>query len=86
MKQLTLRGIDPVLDSKLKLEAEKRGQSVNRTAIGLLKASLGIVTGQAKPAKYADLDHLAGAWSDKEASAFEDSLKCQRQIDENLWK
>jgi hypothetical protein len=86
MKQLTLRGIDPILDSELKSEAEKRGQSVNRTAISLLKVSLGLAEGQAKPLRFNDLDHLAGTWSAEEAAEFEESLKCQRQIDEDLWK
>lgn len=61
MKQLTLRGIDPRLDSKLKLEARRRGQSVNKTAISLLQDSLGLSDSMhTTKAVYNDLDYLAG--------------------------
>jgi hypothetical protein len=35
---------------------------------------------------YHDLDHLAGTWSDEEATIFEASWVEQRRVDPELWK
>ncbi|MEZ4635449.1 MAG: hypothetical protein R2856_10860 [Caldilineaceae bacterium] len=41
MKQLTIRGIDSRLDHFLKQEAERRGQSVNRYVLSILRVAAG---------------------------------------------
>ena len=33
-----------------------------------------------------DLDELAGAWSAREAKAFQQVMKIARQIDKDLWR
>ncbi|MCP5110645.1 MAG: hypothetical protein GY953_07400 [bacterium] len=42
----------------------------------------------APPAKapYHDLDHLFGSWSKSEAAEFDEALREQRSIDEEMWK
>ena len=87
-KQLTIRGVNQELDVALKQEAERRGTSVNRTVIQLLKEAMG-VNGNGVTAvfsrTYHDVDHLAGTWSEVDAVAFEPQLLAQRAIDDELW-
>lgn len=35
---------------------------------------------------YADLDHLAGTWSDEDYKAFLERIKDFETIDETMWK
>jgi len=58
---------------------------MNKTVIRLLEESLG---GKPKPARslHHDLDHLAGAWSRRQADAFDRALRRQRQIDPDIWQ
>lgn len=80
MTRLTVRGIDPHLHDALKREAQRRGQSVNKYVLDLLRQSLGL---DASPAHrtYDDLDHLAGTWTAEQAETFDAHLRHQRQID-----
>jgi len=87
MKQLTVRGVDPTLDEALRREAKKRGLSVNRAVLVLLREATGLANGGATGAvSYRDLDHLAGTWDDAEYARFEKELREQRAIDEDLWR
>jgi hypothetical protein len=62
-RQLTVRGVDARLERTLRAEARRRGLGVNRTVLGLLHEATGLndapVGGDA-PARFEDLDHLAG--------------------------
>jgi plasmid stability protein len=87
MKQLTVRGVNDDLHSALKKEADRRGTSMNRVVLALLKEAVGVSNGNGRyQTVFDDLDHLAGTWSRKEAEVFEQSLKQQRTIDEKLWQ
>jgi len=87
MSQLTLRGVDPVLDRRLRGEAEERGASLNRTALALLRESLGLQAENTKSERtYHDLDHLIGGWTDEEAADFEDRLGQVRRVDPEMWQ
>lgn len=87
MKQLTVRGVDRALDESLRQEAERRGLSVNRTVLALLRESFGLAENGSPPATiHHDLDHLAGTWSEEEYDAFQGALGEQRRIDEELWQ
>jgi hypothetical protein len=83
--QLTLRSISAALRAALDREAEKRGQSLNKTVLALLSERLGLAE-EAGPIEYEDLDELAGTWTKAEASRFEDALQTQRQVDAKLWR
>jgi hypothetical protein len=85
MTQLTIRGVDERLGDALKREAKRRGDSVNRLVLELLREGVGQSPGQA-PAIYTDLDHLAGTWSEEDAAEFSRYLTPQRAIDEELWR
>ena len=87
MTQLTIRGIDNELRAKLDDEALRRRLSLNRCVVAILAESLGVVPKtHEEDVLFTDLDHLAGTWSEDEASAFDASLAEQRQVDEELWR
>ena len=66
MKNITLRNVPPDLAEALERERRRRGHSLNRTAIDLLKQSLAV--GE-QPSN--GLRRLAGQWSDERAREFE---------------
>jgi hypothetical protein len=83
---MSLRGLDPDLVARLEREAKKRGLSLNRTVLVLLREALGAARPEDEPTIHEDLDHLAGTWSARQADAFERKLGEQRRIDQDLWK
>ncbi len=88
-KQFTVRGIDDALERRLRGEAKRRGLSLNRTTLDVLRQGLGLrgaaVAAGSRPVPYTDLDHLAGTWSAEEAQAFDRALDDIRRIDRELW-
>ncbi|MBI1297944.1 antitoxin [bacterium] len=86
MTQLTVRGIDAKLHQYLKQEAERRGESVNRYVLSLLRNAAGDESNTQKTLRHHDLDHLAGTWSEDEFEAFDRQLAAQRTIDEEIWR
>jgi hypothetical protein len=89
MKQTTVRGIDPALARRLREEARRRGLSLNRTLVLLLRQATGLAQPPEakKPTdRYADLDHLAGTWSAEEAEAFERASEAFERVDQEMWR
>ncbi len=87
MKQLTVRGVKNDLHNALKSEAARRGMSVNRVVLALLREAVGLANGsQQRRVVFDDLDRLAGTWTDEEAAKFESELASQRVIDAGLWQ
>ncbi|KAA3655694.1 MAG: antitoxin [Chloroflexi bacterium] len=86
MTQLTVRGVGRKLHDALKLEANRRGVSVNRVVLALLREALGLSMKQEDSDEtFHDLDHLAGTWTDEDAETFMKGVEDQRKIDEALW-
>lgn len=81
MKAITLRNVPPDLATALEREKQRRGQSLNRTAIELLKQSLGVGSRRSN-----GLARLAGGWSDEQAREFERVLVPFSDIDPEMWK
>lgn len=90
MKQFTIRGIDPELRAAIEAEAKRRGLSLNRCVIALLRMATGLewpeTVRDSPGVRYRDLDHLAGTWSEEEADGFDQELARQRAIDEDIWE
>ena len=86
MKQLTVRGVDPQLEFRLKQEAHRRGLSMNRTVLAMLRQAAGISNAETKPREYHDLDHLMGKWTEQEAREFDKALKEMRRIEPEIWQ
>lgn len=84
MTAITLRNIPPKLQDAIRKRADAEGLSLNRAVIRMLEEAAG-QRRTAKPTLHHDLDHLAGTWSDAEASTFEASLAEQRKVDPEIW-
>jgi plasmid stability protein len=85
MKAITLRNIPPNLSRRIERRAKEKGASMNRTVIQILEDSLGTSNKRAAQLHH-DLDHLAGSWSEVEATDFDEDLAAQRGIDPELWR
>ena len=86
MTNLSLRGLDDATAKRLKLEAQRRGLSVNALVIRLLQESLGTRKPTPWRAPYHDLDLLAGTWSKQEAAVFLKAVAGCERLDEELWR
>ncbi len=86
MKAITLRNIPPELGKRLEQEASGHQTSLNKTVLHLLMQATGLVRSDRGPARFHDLDHLAGTWTADEAAQFDRSLQAQRRIDPELWE
>ena len=85
MKTLTIRGIDPELDEKIKKNSIEKGVSINKLILRLLRSSLGIGEKKVFPI-YHDLDHLAGTWTKEDEVEFKQNTQAFEQIDQELWQ
>ncbi len=87
MTQLTLRGFDTQLEQYLRQLAHRRGLSLNKAALFLMRKGAGLDT----PAGQADvvgssLDDFIGVWSKEEAQDFSHSLESFEKIDQDFWQ
>ena len=83
MKHLTVRGVPEDLARALTEEKQRRGQSLNRTVLDLLRQALALVP----VGRYDNgLGELAGSWSEDELADFEEATRIFETIDEELWR
>lgn len=84
MKTLTIRGIDPALADAIRSLAAKNEESINQTALNILRKATGVGT---KPIfnKHHDLDTLAGTWSEEDERDFNRAVEAFDKIDQELW-
>jgi hypothetical protein len=85
MSQITIRGIDPAVESKIRRLAKQSGKSLNRVILDMVYDYTGVKKHNKKPAANS-LRKLAGGWSEQDASEFLESIKSCEQIDEEMWK
>lgn len=74
MKSARIRNLSPELERIVRKKAEAEGTSLNKAVK------------QQKRHLYRDLDHLAGRWNKRQASAFDRGLADQRRVDRDLWR
>ena len=80
-KYLTLRNVPAEVASALAKESRRRDQSQNEVAIGLLRDALGL------RGDYSNgLEKLAGTWTAKHLSDFEEAVRCTEAVDDEDWK
>jgi hypothetical protein len=85
--QLTVRGIGVELHRALKDEAGRRGLSMNRYVLLILRQAVGLgYEHWQENVTFHDLDHLAGTWTEEAFEEFEGQLDLQRDIDDELWR
>lgn len=83
MNQLTLRNIPDDLDRSIRDYSQKKGQSINKTVLDLLKKEFGLpIEGNKKR----DLSFISGTWTQEEFDEFEENVKVFEQIDKDIWK
>jgi plasmid stability protein len=83
LSQLTIRNLPPEIEQAIRRRARERHISINQSITELLSEAMGIPkSGE----KQRDLSDLAGTWSDEEAQEFEEALRRQRGIDEEIWQ
>ena len=84
LKPITIRGVPPALERVLARAASESGDSLNRVVISLLEEAAGLR--RKRRVLHHDLDALAGAWTAKEAAAFDRDIAEGRRIEPELWK
>jgi hypothetical protein len=82
--QITLRGLDPELSSKIRELSEREGISLNKAALRLMGKGAG-QTGEEEGLIGDSLDHLFGTWSKEEADEFLGNISSLGKIDQELW-
>lgn len=85
MKAITLRNIPAEVQRAIRAKARQKRISTNKAVLELLQERVGVLE-QRKGITYDDLDELAGAWTPKEARAFEAAAGAARRIDTEIWK
>ncbi len=93
MKQLTLRGFDPELETKLRELARERSLSLNRAALLLMRRGAGL----APPSSRAGdddlggpignaLDKFFGVWTEEEGRELLEAIEVFERVDDDLWE
>lgn len=85
MTQFSIRDIDPATATRLKRNAKRKGQSLNRYLQAALRR---VAVGEETPgyAVHEELDTLAGTWSSADARAFEGATAPFADVDKALWR
>ena len=84
MSQITIRGMDPAIERKIRQIAKNKGKSLNPVILDMLYQSAGLHKQGRQPAAYS-LKKLAGGWSEEDAAQFEESISSCEQIDQEMW-
>ena len=85
-KQLTLRGFDEELATRIRGAARERGVSLNRAALALLRKGAGLgPPGDRGDVVGTALDHLAGTWTAQDEREMHEALRWTEAIDPELW-
>ena len=83
MKTITVRNVPPDIATALAAERRRRGLSLNRTVLALMREALGL----ANPRRRSNgLRRLAGTWTEADFRQFEEAVASFQAIDEDMWK
>lgn len=78
-RQITVRHPSAELARRLKALAEASGRSLNATILGLLEDALGVAERRERLLRWA-------TWTDDDCAAFDEALRAQRTVDDDLWR
>ena len=84
MPQITIRGMEPEIEKKIRKIAIESGKSLNSIILDMIYKYTGYSQRSKKPAN--SLREMAGGWTEKDALEIMDSIKSFEQIDEEMWK
>jgi predicted transcriptional regulator len=83
MNQITIRGLGPEIENKIRRIARDRHQSINYILTEIIRENF---EKKNKIPAAASLKHLTGTWKKEEAEDFLNSIKSCEQIDEEIWR
>lgn len=83
MQQITIRGIAPEVEKKIRQKAIDNHTSINQVLKEIIHKEFG--KGKHKP-RGASLRELAGGWSQENADEFDLAIRSCEQIDEEMWR
>lgn len=87
MNQLTIRGFDDELASRIRELAHREGISLNRAVLRLLRRGAGLGDGNRNVDTVgSSLDHLIGTWTEGEATEMGRVLEELSRVDEAKWR
>ena len=78
-RQLTIRGVPDETAERLATLSREREQSINATVLEILKRALGTDERRRHLERYA-------TWTAADRAEFDESLRAQRTIDDELWR
>lgn len=76
--QLTVRGVTAELSRRLTDLGRSKGESVNTVALRILEEAVGLEARRTRLERYM-------TWSPSDLKEFDDALKAQRVVDDDLW-
>jgi hypothetical protein len=82
VKQITIRGVKEDLARALDEERRRRGTSLNKAILDLLRQGLGIGTQTYDNG----LARFSGTWTRQDVTDFEKSTEMFEQTDQELWQ
>ena len=77
-KQLTVRNVPDAVAEKLDAMSREQGESVNTIVVKILSSAAGVSERREHLRRYV-------TWAEQDAETFDDTLKAQRRVDEELW-
>ena len=83
MQQITIRGLAPEVEQKIRQIASDNHMSINQVLKEIIHKEFG--KGQRVP-RGASLRELAGGWSQEMADEFDLAIQSCEQIDEEMWQ
>ena len=86
LKELTLRGLDPEIEQRIRDLARRDNISLNQAAISLLRKGAGLSSRAHQHVVGDGLDRFFGIWTKEEADHFDEFIKDFEQIDASFWQ
>ena len=85
MKQLTIRGFDAELETRLRRLADQEHLSLNKTVLRLLRQATGLNMAQQDNRVGDSLDAFIGSWTREEEQEFLKSIESTQAIEAAFW-
>jgi hypothetical protein len=83
MRQITIRGLEPEVEQKIRRIASENHMSINQVLKEIIHKEFG--KGKRKP-RGASLRDLSGGWSREMADEFDLAIQSCEQIDKEMWQ
>ena len=83
MSQITIRDIDPIIETIIRQKAKAENKSLSEVTNQLLQKALGV---DHAAGKKRNLQELAGSWSPQNQEEFESTQDFFREIDNEMWQ